>query len=258
MYPVLFSLPGGIKIHSYGVMVAVGFLAALAWIRYRAPKENLPPAKMLDLAFLMMVAAIVGSRLVFVMVEWRHYLAHPLDFFKIWQGGLVFFGGLLACIPTAWVYMKKHGLNFWRVADVFMPGVALGHAFGRLGCYAAGCCHGKTCDPGAWYAVVFPHGPDALAPAGIPLYPTQLIEAASELAIFVVLAMMSRKKAFDGQILLIYLIAYSLLRIFIELLRGDLDRGFVIPDLLSTSQFISMILILVAVALLVYRKGRSS
>jgi len=257
MHPVLFTLPGGVKVHSYGVMVAVGFLAALAWIRYRSPKEGLASAKMLDLAFLMMVAAIVGSRLFFVVVEWRNYLAHPLDILKIWEGGLVFFGGLLACIGCAVWYLKKNKMNFWKVADVFMPGVALGHGFGRLGCFAAGCCHGRTCDPRAWYAVVFPPVPGGLAPPSIPLYPTQLIEAFAEFAIFAVLVLVSRKKAFDGQILLIYLIAYSLLRLFIELLRGDESRGFLIPGLLSTSQFISMILIVAAVLLLVYRKGRS-
>jgi phosphatidylglycerol---prolipoprotein diacylglyceryl transferase len=258
MHPVLFEIPifGGIKIHTYGVMVATGFLAALAWIRYQSRHEGLAIPKMLDLAFLMMLAAIVGSRIAFVIVEWRFFFAHPLDIFKVWEGGLVFYGGLLACILTAWVYLKKNRLNFWKVADVFMPGVALGHAIGRLGCFAAGCCYGQQCDPKAWYSVVFPQQSGGLAPAGVPLYPTQLIESGAEFLIFLVLAIFSRKKAFDGQILLLYLIGYSILRIFIELFRGDIDRGFVIPNLLSTSQLIGIILILVAIIVLIYRKRR--
>jgi phosphatidylglycerol:prolipoprotein diacylglycerol transferase len=260
MHPILFELPilGGIKIHTYGVMVALGFLAALGWIRYQSKKDGLPAAKMLDLAFLMMVAAIVGSRLTFILIEWRYYLQNPIDIFKIWEGGLVFYGGLLACVLTAWFYLKRNKLSFWKVSDVFMPGVALGHALGRLGCFAAGCCYGRTCDPHAWYAVVFPHKPETMAPAGVPLYPTQLVESVAEFALFLILAMVSRKKAFDGQILLLYLIGYSVLRILIELIRGDVERGFIVPNLFSTSQLIGAVLILLAVIVLLFRKGRSS
>src|SRR5262249_27560435 len=137
MFSVLFEIPiaGGYKIHTYGVMVAIGFLAALAWIRHWARREQVSVAAVARVGFLVMVAAIVGSRLAFVVVEWRYYVAEPLAVFRLWEGGLVFYGGLLACIPTAWFYLKRHRLNFWKVADIFMPGVALGHAFGRLGCF---------------------------------------------------------------------------------------------------------------------------
>ncbi|HCU26001.1 MAG TPA: prolipoprotein diacylglyceryl transferase [Deltaproteobacteria bacterium] len=258
MHPVLFKIPwgGGLEIHSYGVMVALGFLAALAWIRYQAPRAGLPAGKMLDFAFWMMVSAIVGSRLAFLIVEWRYYLAHPAAALRVWEGGLVFYGGLLACIWVAWVYLKRHALNFWKVADVFMPGVALGHSLGRIGCFLAGCCYGRTCDPHAWYALHFPTGEETLAPGGLPLYPTQWIESAANLLIFLFLAWRSRKKAFDGQILLLYLITYSILRIAIELLRGDQERGFVIGHWLSTSQFLSGLLLVTALFVLFYRRGR--
>jgi len=260
MHPVLFEIPvfGGLKIHSYGLMLAVGFLSGIIWIRFQSRREGLSVSKMTDLAFLMILTAIVGSRIVFIFVEWRYYVANPMAVFRIWEGGLVFFGGLIACLLVAWFYMRRHGLSFWKVSDVFMPAVALGHGIGRMGCFLAGCCHGRTCDPHAWYAVVFPAGVGSLAPTGIGLYPTQLIEFVTEILTFLFLAWKSQKKAFDGQILLLYLIIYSILRIVIELFRGDLERGFVISNWISTSQFISLILIVFAIFMLIFRKRRSS
>jgi phosphatidylglycerol:prolipoprotein diacylglycerol transferase len=261
MHPDLFEIPGlGLKIHSYGLLMALGFLAALAWIRYQSRREGLSVAQMSDLAFLMIVMAVVGSRAAYVFVQWRFYFQHPLDIFKVWEGGLVFLGGLIACIATAVWYLKKHRLSFWQVSDVFMPGVALGHALGRVGCFLAGCCYGRHCNVAAWYAVTFPDRPGSLAPPGIPLFPTQLMEAAAEFIIFLFLAWKSRRKAFEGQILLLYLILYSAARIAIEVFRGDLERGYVIPSWLSTSQFLGILLILFAGFMLIYlrrRKGRS-
>lgn len=257
MFPVLFEIPGGLKVHAYGLMVAGGFLAALAWVRYQSKREGIPAQAMTDFAFWLMVAAIVGSRLAFIAVDWRYYAENPLAALRVWEGGLVFYGGLIACIFTAWFYFKRHRLNFWKVADIFMPGVALGHGFGRVGCFLAGCCHGRTCDPHAWYAVVFPDRPEGLAPPGIPLYPVQLIEAAAEFLIFALLAWKSRKKAFDGQILLLYLMTYAIVRIGIELLRGDKERGFVLQGWLSTSQLLSGILLIAALIVLIYRRGRN-
>jgi phosphatidylglycerol:prolipoprotein diacylglycerol transferase len=259
MHPVLFTIPlaGGLKVHAYGLMVAVGFLAALAWVRRQARHEGVSPQAMTDLAFWLMIAAIVGSRIAFIIVDWRYYVRDPFAALRIWEGGLVFYGGLIGCILTAWYYLRRHQLNFWQVADIFMPGVALGHAFGRIGCFLAGCCYGKTCDARAWYAVTFPGLPESLAPPGVPLYPTQLIESAANFLVFALLAWRSRKKAFDGQILLLYLITYAILRGAIELLRGDRERGFVLQGWLSTSQLISLILLVAALLVLYFRRGSS-
>jgi len=260
MHPVLIEIPllGGVKIHSYGLMMALGFLAALAWIRFQSRREGLSVKRMTDFAFLLIVMAVVGSRVAFILVEWRYYLEHPGAIFRVWEGGLVFFGGLIACLMTAWVYLRKHQLNFWKVGDVFMPGVALGHGLGRVGCFFAGCCHGRGCDPHAWYALIFPGGVGSLAPEGIPLYPTQLMEAGTEFLTFLFLAWRSQKKGFDGQILLLYLIIYSVFRIIIESFRGDVERGTFFSGALSTSQLIGVILIIFAVLVLLFRKGRSS
>lgn len=259
MHPVLFETPVlGLKIHSYGLMMALGFLAALLWIRHQSKKEGLPLQTMTDLVFLMIVMAIVGSRLAYIAVEWRYFLAHPLDVFKVWQGGLVFLGGLIACLLTAAWYVRKHRLPGWKVFDVFAPGIALGHSFGRLGCFLAGCCYGRLCDVNAWYAVVFPAHQGSLAPPGVPLYPTQLMESAGEFLLFLFLVWKTRRKSFDGQIILLYVILYSLMRFAIEFYRGDPERGYVIPQWLSTSQFLGILLIVAALIMLIYRKGRSS
>jgi len=255
MYPIIFNIPilGGLRLHTYGLMVALGFLAGILWVSFRSRKEGLPPEKMMDLCFYIILSAVFGSRLVYALVEEPSLIIHPLDFFKIWEGGLVFYGGLMASVATSGIFMWKHRLNFWKVADVFVPGVALGHAFGRIGCFMAGCCYGKPVLNGKGWGVIFPDNPDSLAPAGVALYPTQLLESGAEFFIFAILVYQTRQKKFDGQILLMYLILYSIVRSILEMFRGDLSRGFVFNSPLSTSQFISLILIVVSIILWVWR-----
>ena len=255
MYPILFNIPilGGLRLHTYGLMVAIGFLAGILWVSMRARKEGLPPEKMMDLCFYIVLSAIFGSRLVYALAEDTALITHPLDFFKIWEGGLVFYGGLIAAVLTSGFYLWKHQLNFWKVSDIFVPGVALGHAFGRIGCFMAGCCYGKPVLDHPWWAIIFPENPDSLAPSGLALYPTQLLESGAEFILFGILVYASRQKKFDGQILLMYLILYSIVRSVLEIFRGDLSRGFVFNSPLSTSQFISLILVIVSIILWVWR-----
>ena len=255
MYPVIFTIPlfGGIKLHTYGLMVALGFLIGIAWVGREAKRQGLPPERLMDLCFYIVVAAILGSRLFYVIASVPEWWKHPVDFFKIWEGGLVFYGGLIGAVIVSVWYLRKHHLNFWKVADIFMPGVALGHVFGRLGCFSAGCCYGRAAPLGFPLAVSFPDDPECLAPSGIPLYPTQLIEAACELAIFFILVWFRKKKKFDGQVMLLYLILYSLVRIGVEFLRGDLARGFAVGHTVSVAQILSFSFIGIAVIIWVIR-----
>lgn len=260
MYPVLFTIPftEGLKLHSYGLMVALGFLVGLFWVGRESKRVGLPSEKLMDLAFYIIVAAILGSRLLYILIEDPSILwKQPLDFFKVWEGGLVFYGGLIGAVAVSAWYMLKHRLNFWKVSDIFMPGVAIGHAIGRLGCFAAGCCYGKPTSHPAWWSVIFPTEGEGLAPGGIPLYPTQLMESGAELAIFLILVYFSRKKKFDGQILLMYLILYSIIRIILEFYRGDFVRGFIVGGW-STSQFVSFILIFLAIGCWIIRSRKSA
>ncbi len=258
MYPVLFTIPifTGLKLHTYGLMVALGFLVGIFWVGRESKRVGMPPEKLMDLAFYVIVAAIVGSRLLYMWVEEPDFWRHPLNFFKVWEGGLVFYGGLIGAVLVSIWFMHKHRLNFWKVADIFMPGVSLGHALGRLGCFAAGCCYGKSAPSGAWWAITFPEGGEGLAPGGIPLYPTQLMESAAEFCIFLILVYFTRKKKFDGQILLMYLILYSIVRMILEFFRGDLARGFVFGEV-STSQFVSVLLIFSAIICWVIRSRKA-
>jgi len=150
-------------------------------------------------------------------------------------------------------------MPFFKVADVFTPGIAIGHAIGRLGCVAAGCCYGREAPHGFFFTLTYPDGPDAIAPIGIPLYPVQLFEAFTETIIFLFLVWFRRKKKFDGEIFLLYIILYPILRSILEIFRGDKIRGFVIDGVLSTSQFISMIWVLIALTtwILILRKKKA-
>ncbi|MBI2336404.1 MAG: prolipoprotein diacylglyceryl transferase [Deltaproteobacteria bacterium] len=254
MHPILFKL-GAFQIHTYGVMAAIGFLAALLWVRYDSKKSGLPVATMTDFAFAMIFSGVIGTRVFYVLQNWELFRDNPIDVFKIWQGGLVWYGGLLVAGPIAVYYLRKKHLSFWKVGDIMAPALSVGHAFGRLGCFAAGCCFGKPAQPQAWYAVIFHPIEETLAPTGVPLYPTQLMESAAEFALFLFLiGVVRRYKAFDGMVFLSYLILYSIVRSLIEILRGDIERKFVFENLfgqvLSTSQFISGILFVLAFVLM--------
>ncbi len=248
MLPVLLRI-GPLTLHTYGVLVAAGFLFGLAFAVKQGRKEGIPPERIIDIGFYVLLCAIAGSRLLFVVINAGYYVKHPLDSVKIWQGGLVFYGGLALAVPVAILYMKKHRLDVWNIADVFAPSLAIGHAIGRLGCFSAGCCYGKPAQ--IPWAVTFVH-PESIAGTGIPLHPTQLYEAAGEFINFLVLIALRRHRYFRGQLFWSYIFLYSALRFAVEFFRGDEARGFVVGGL-SVSQGISVIAGLVAVAVIVRR-----
>ncbi len=245
MHPIIFKIPlfGGIPIFSYGLLVASAFLVGLLWVKYDARVRGEDPALAMDLVFYIIVAALIGSRVLYVLVNQSdRFLANPVTFFYIWEGGLVFYGGFIGAAIAVFLFIRHHKLSFSRYADICVPGVALGHCIGRLGCFMSGCCYGKVAHDHPWYAVVFPAAERGFAPTGVPLYPTQLMESAGALVIFAVLFLLRRRQRFNGQILASYLMIYALLRSTIEVFRGDIERGFVIDPYLSTSQFISIII----------------
>ncbi len=246
MHPVLARI-GPLTVHTYGVLVAAGFLAALALAAKLGKKEGMPPERIVDIGFYVLLSAIVGSRLFFIAINPGYYLSNPLETLKVWQGGLVFYGGLLLAIPVALWYMKKHRLDIWGTTDIFAPSIAIGHAIGRLGCFSAGCCYGKVSE--APWAVTFLH-PESLARTGIPLHPVQLYESLGELAIFLILVALRKHRSYKGQLLLIYLFLYSVLRFTVEFFRGDAARGFILPGI-SVSQGISVIMGLSAITVVI-------
>jgi len=248
MHPILIEIPkisfgdwtiGPIPIRMYGLMIGIGFLVAVFLASRRAKKEGVEPERILDLGVYLLLAAIVGSRLLYVLINLAEFSANPLDAFAIWKGGLVFYGGVLAAIPVGIWYVRKHNLPVWKTADIIAPFAALGHVFGRLGCFFAGCCYGAVCNGPV--CITF-HDTHSLAPLGVPLYPTQLMESGGELLIFGVLMVLWHHRKFDGQLFWLYPLMYSVLRFIIEFFRGDTARGLYLGGTISTSQIIAVLL----------------
>jgi phosphatidylglycerol:prolipoprotein diacylglycerol transferase len=249
MYPILFRL-GGFTIYAYGFFVALGFVAGVVLANLKARKEGIPFDRVVDLFFYSVLSAILGSRILFVLIHLDAYRENPLGVFRIWEGGLVFYGGLILAIGVSLAYMKWHRLPIWKWVDLFSPSIALGLFFGRIGCFFAGCCYGK--ETSLFWGVTFTD-PNSLARLNVPLHPTQLYEATGSLAIFFFLNWMGRKKTFDGQVFWLFLLLYSTARFFIEILRDD-PRGFLFGNSLSTSQGFGILLAMISIFMLFYLK----
>jgi phosphatidylglycerol:prolipoprotein diacylglycerol transferase len=238
MFPILFEF-GPFKIYTYGFFVALGFVAAL-WVGGRdADRRGIETKQFQDLCFAILVAAILGARLFFVLLEWRYFADNPRQILALWKGGLVFYGGFIGAALAAVWYVRRHRMPLWDTADAIAPALALGQALGRLGCLAAGCCYGAECH--LPWAVTFTN-PRGLARLGVPLHPTQLYEAVAAFALFSVLYwVLGRRQRFPGQIFGAYLVGYPALRFTVEFFRGD-PRGAL--GALSTSQALGIPLFL--------------
>jgi phosphatidylglycerol:prolipoprotein diacylglycerol transferase len=247
MHPILFSI-GKLTIYTYGFFLAVGFLIGIYFARKEARRIGEDPEKMMDLAFYIVIAAIVGSRLFHIITNPQPYLRNPLEIVKIWEGGLVFYGGFIAALLTALFYIKRKGMPIWRTVDIFAPSIALGQFFGRIGCFFAGCCFGKACD--LPWAVTFTQK-GSLAPLNETLHPSQLYHALANLIIFFILVKFRRHVKRDGQVFWAYVFLYGVFRSLLELFRGDF-RGPVFLDLFSVSQCIGITMALIAVGMMIF------
>ena len=256
MHPELLHF-GSFVLPTYGVLVATGVLVGLAMTVHLARRQGIDPEKIWNLGILVVLAAIVGAKILYVINDWSWYTAHPREIFSFatLQAGGVFYGGVLAAVATAWYYMRKHGLRGLRTVDCFAPGLALGHSIGRLGCFAAGCCFGKPTTH--WWGVTFTSSLAATwvgTPLHVALEPTQLMESAVELVNFFLLYWLIKRKTFDGQIIGAYLFLYGFARYFMEFLRGDPGRGSVFGGAMTGTQLISIVLVLAGGFLWLRRK----
>ncbi|MCP5463972.1 MAG: prolipoprotein diacylglyceryl transferase [Deltaproteobacteria bacterium] len=263
MHPILFTFPdwlplvGGRSLHFYGFFIATGVLLGILWVRREAKRLDIDVQKIMDLYLNVFIAGLVGSRILYIIHSVPNFWDDPLVLFRVWEGGLVFQGGVIGAVLVMIWLVRRYQLKFFQIADVFVPALSLGHAFGRLGCFMAGCCHGKQCDPDFLFAVRFPALPESIAPPHIPLYPTQLFEAGGEFLIFAFLIYFRKHKKFDGAVFLLYLILYSILRSILEVYRGDMIRGFVIEPYVSNAQFLSILSIILAIGFWISLKRRS-
>lgn len=247
MYPVLFKI-GNMGIYTYGLFVALGLLTAIFVTKKLAVPQGIKAQLVTDIFFVILISAVIGSRLLYVVINWKAFQNNLLDIFTIWNGGLVFFGGFITAVIGACIYAKKQNLEIFKTADLLAPGVALGHSVGRIGCFFAGCCYGKACD--LPFAIRFTH-PDTLAPHNVYLHPTQLYMMLSNLILFGILFLIYRKRKFNGQVFLIYIMLYSVFRSFIEFFRGDF-RGDFIWNFLSMSQGIGALAFVTALCFYIY------
>jgi len=258
MLPHLFHL-GSYSQATYGLLVALAFLAALSLTARLARRDGLNSDAVVNLGILCGLSAILGAKIMMVLIDLPEYLSHPGEIFSLasLQAGGVFYGGLIAACIAAVVYMRRHRLPALRTADVFAPGIALGHGIGRLGCFAAGCCWGvPTHLP---WAVTFtnPVSHDLVGvPLGIPLHPTQLYESAAEFLIFGVLFWRIRRPHSPGVIISLYLILYSSARFLVEFVRYH-EQPNPLGGPLNTSQWISLALIALAAAYFIRHMGRA-
>lgn len=196
-----------------------------------------------------MISALAGARILYVLINFNDYQNNLLDIFKIWNGGLVFFGGFIGGVLGAIIFLRIKKMDVWKTADVLAPGLALGHSVGRFGCLFAGCCYGKSCT--LPIALTFTN-PDSLAPLNTPLHPTQLYMIASNFVLFLILLAIQRRKRFNGMVFLSYIMLYSLFRSIIEFFRGDFRGNFVF-DFLSLSQGIGLLISCIALVFMIIK-----
>jgi len=238
MHPDLLTI-FGFTFGTYGICLAAGLLCASAVALRRAKRDGIPPQDVMDLIFYGVIAGIVGSRLAYVVKDLltdQYLLQHPSEMIFS-RTNFVFLGGVLLGLPVCAFLSRRRGLGFWRVGDVLAAALPLGHAFGRVGCFMAGCCYGAPLPPDSPFHYLAVHFPES-APAGSgPVWPVQLMESAGNLAIFLLLLALWRRRRFNGQIALFYILSYGALRFSLEFLRGDyVERGHF--GALSTSQAI--------------------
>ncbi|KXK24020.1 MAG: prolipoprotein diacylglyceryl transferase [Bacteroidetes bacterium OLB12] len=242
MHPVLFKL-GSITIYTYGFCIAMGALLGFLYMYRQGKKQyGITFDQSNNLFILLVVAGVVGGKLFMIFEDPSLYLSQPKKLFS--GSGFVFYGSLLTTIPVMLWYFKKIKVPVLGMLDVMAAVTCIVHGFGRIGCFMAGCCYGLPTD--GFLSVVFTSPVCQAEPLNTPLYPTQLFEATFIFSLLILLFVLKKKKQFDGQLFLIYLMVYAAGRAILELFRGDTERGFLINKVLSNSQFISILVISVA------------
>ena len=271
MRSVLFSI-GKLNVPGYGFMIGIGFIVALLVGEYRAKKKGLNQESVIDMAIIAILCGFLGAKLLYVIVNLQEFIEAPGS--VLGRAGFVVYGGIIAGVLCCLLYCHIKKLSFLQYFDLIIPEVAIAQGFGRIGCFLAGCCYGRQTDSA--FGVIFPEG--SLAPAGVKLIPTQLISAAGDILFAVILIVISdvvfksvvygnsrndaessektasRSKKFGhvaGDIGCLYLWMYGVGRFLIEFLRDDY-RGAV--GALSTSQFISLFIVLGGIVLFVFNR----
>ncbi len=258
MLPVLVKL-GPITIHTYGFLFAIGVLMAILLTLHLSKKRGLDTKVVADFVFITILIGLLGAKIFLFVTEINHYLKYPGEIKYLLTSGGTFYGGLIFGALFAVWYIRKHNLNYRILGDIAAPAIALAHFFGRLGCFSAGCCYGREAHE-SFFGVTY-HSTYAHQHTGVPLdisvYPTQLVEAILNLLNFIILITLYKfkKKRFEGQIFILYVFNYSIIRFAVEFFRGDHDRGYIFGGIdhpfssLSAPQLISIIGVIISIVL---------
>ena len=243
MFPTLFRI-GPIEIHTWGTLLMFGFLAGILVARRESRRLGIPPDVALDLGLWVLVSGVLFARAVFVALNWSDFAARPADALYIWrEGGLSFHGGLGGGIIAGAIFSKWRRIPFWSLADLTAPGLALGYAIARIGCFLNGCCYGApTALP---WGVRFPLYPDSQITTE-PSHPTQLYATLGSLAIFAVLLLVRNRLSARGQLFLLYLALYAIMRSGLEVLRKGYSAR-ILVDGITQGQFVSALIFVIAV-----------
>ncbi len=231
-------------------MIALAFLAGLWTATLRARREKISSETIGDVTLWLMIGGIVGARAVYVTTYWHDEFAGGKisEIFAIWNGGLVYYGGLIGATVAGMIYIRWKKLPLWKITDALAPSIALGSVFGRIGCLLNGCCYGRFCT--APWAITFPEGHEthAVGMPATPVHPTEIYDALLNFALYVFLAWLFRRKKFDGQIFATYLILYAVCRSIVEYFRGDYPADHV-HNGLTSAQLVSIPIFIAGLAL---------
>ncbi len=260
MFPKLFDL-GPLPIHTYGVLLSTAILVSIYVAARLAEKDGIPGKHVWDLGFIIVLSAMIGAKILLIITNFDYYSNNLSRLFSMefLRAGGVFYGGLLGAIAGSFIYLKWFTkVDFWEMSDILTPTIPLGQAIGRLGCFSAGCDYGSPSDL-PWAVTFTNEYSHSLVgvPLNISLHPYQLYESLVSFCIFLFLYRKFNQLSFNGQILSLYLILYSVSRFCLEFFRGDVDRGFLFGELLSTSQFISLLLVPTALFIYFYRRSKA-
>ncbi len=230
----------------YGLCFYFGIALAAIATMLLCRRIRFPRWEIVYSAIFMMIGAILGAKLLFILVSWEDIVAYDLSLVEIIKGGFVFFGGLIGGLSGIWIYTRLYKYPIAPYLDIYAVVLPLGHAFGRVGCFLAGCCYGVPCS----FGLAYRFSANLSTPLNTPLLPIQLIEAGCLLLIFVIQLCLFRRRRFIGQTAVSYCLMYAILRFTLEYFRGDAERGILLG--LSTSQWISVLMAIAATVALIF------
>src|SRR5665648_413968 len=251
MYRILFTI-GSFSIYSYGLMIALALVVAILFAMREAKKSGEDPERILDLSLYVILGALIGGRLAYVLQYLDYYLKNPIKILYFRQGGLSFLGGFLVAYFLCWLYVKRTKISFWKYADIAAPSIAIGIGIGRIGCFLNGCCYGVVSEN---YGIKFPslHMPpvylqqlkDGLIASGssytLPVIPTQLYSSLYGFLIFFILLWIKKYKKYDGFLMLSFFILFSISRFTMEFFRFN-ENNYQVFNSLTITQAIFCLL----------------